>query len=77
MLANFLQGCPVANTGHVDVLSGVLLVAPGVVRTRNAADVVVSKFAVGAVYHATKLASIDEEDMAAAVAELTVLTIAG
>src|SRR5690606_32775311 len=65
--------------GYVGVFAGVLLAAlaaPGVIGIRDAGDVLVGQLAVGAVHHAAKLAGVDEEDLAAAVAELAVLAVA-
>ena len=50
--------------------------APGVVGVGDAGDVLVGQLAVGAVHHAAELAGVDEEHVAAAVAELAVLLVA-
>ena len=53
-----------------------LLAAPGVIGAGDARDVLVGQLAVGAVDHAAELAGVDEEHLAAAVAELAVLLVA-
>src|SRR2546427_718066 len=51
------------------------LAAPGVVGGGDAGDFLFGQLAVGAVHHAAELPGIDEEHVAAAVAELAVLPV--
>ena len=76
VLADLLQRRALAEAGNIGVRARVLLAAPGVVRAGDAGDVLVGQLAVGAVHHATELARVDEEHLAAAVAELAVLAVA-
>src|SRR5262249_544309 len=50
--------------------------APQVIHASDARDLLICQFAVSAVYHAAQLADVDEEHVAATIAELTVLLVA-
>ena len=66
-----------AEAGHVGVLARVLVAAPGVVGAGDLRDVVVGQLAVHAVDHRAELAGVDEERLAAPVAEAAVLSCRG
>ncbi len=66
-----------AEAGHVGVLARVLVAAPGVVGAGDLRDVGVGQLAVHAVDHRAELAGVDEERLAAPVAEAAVLLVAG
>src|SRR5690606_13516811 len=68
VLADLLQRRALAEAGDVFVFARLLLAPPGVVGVGDADNVLVGQLAVGAVHHATELARVDEEHMAAAVA---------
>jgi hypothetical protein len=61
VLAYLVQLRALAEAGHVGVLAGLRLAAPGVVGVGDAGDVLVGQLAVGAVHHAAELAGVDEE----------------
>ena len=65
-----------AEAGHVGVLARVLVAAPGVVGAGDLRDVLVGQLAVHAVDHRAQLAGVDEERLAAPVAEAAVLLVA-
>ena len=74
VLADVLQRRALAEAGDVGVVACVLFAAPGVLGTGDASDLFVGEFAVGAVDHANELAGVDEQYLAAAVAETSTPT---
>src|SRR5690606_5680357 len=70
VLADVVQRGGLAEAGHVGVLTGILLAAPGVVGVGDLFDFLVGEFAPGAVHHHAHLAGVDEQHLPAAVAQL-------
>src|SRR5665647_1668083 len=74
--AHLVERRALAEARDVVVLPYPRLAAPGVVGVGDAGDVVVGELAVGPVDHRPELASVDEEDLAAAVTEAVVAAAA-
>src|SRR3990172_4160069 len=77
VLADVLQFGALAEAGHVGVLARILVAAPGVVGAGDLRDVGIKQLAVHAVGHGAELARVDEERLAAPVAEAAVPLVAG
>src|ERR1043165_7634273 len=67
--AYLLDHRALAEPGHVFVRARSLVAAPRVIRSRDARDVLVGQLALRAVDHAAQLAGVDEQHLAATIAE--------
>ena len=76
VLADVVELRGLAEAGHVGVLARVLVAAPSVIGAGDLRDVLVGQLAVHAIHHRAHLARVDEERLAAPVAEAAVLLVA-
>ena len=79
VLGDFFCCGGITEAGDVGIftIAVVGIAAPDVVRTRDAFDVLIGQFTVDAVNHRAEFAGVNEQRLAAAVAELAVALVAG
>ena len=67
VLANVFDGGGFAEAGHIGIVAGVLLPAPGVVGVGDPADILFGQFAVNTINHRPEFSGVDEERLASPV----------
>src|SRR5215213_7333420 len=76
MLTNVVELRCFAEAGHIGVLARVLVTAPSVIGAGDLREILIGELAMYPVYQGAHLAGVDEERLAAPVAEAAVLLIA-